>query len=170
MSKTRRKHAHLPNISAWGAAPRARAGGSRAAAGDLSSVSSNGNTARGERRRQEINLPVAGKNHCTPVPPQSLLGWCLGARVLLPSVGLLIQSTCRGSPGVGRCQHGAPFLSPNTGDIRQLPRQLWVVSIAFLSTAGGRKLLMSVRSGRGDPDRQSRGGTSTVGLFAWKSP
>lgn len=157
VSKTERKHVHLPNISARAAA----LGAAEPRRGPRAPSAAMGT---GLGRRQEINLPVAGENHRTPVPPRSLLGWCLGAR------GLLIQSTCRGSPGVGRRQPGAPFLSPNTGDIRQLPRQLWVASAAFLSASGGRELQVSVRSGRDDPDRRSRGGTSTTGLFAWKSP
>lgn len=62
--------------------------------------------------------------------------------MLLPSVGLLSQRTCCESPA------WAPFLPLQTGDVCQLPHQLGVVLVAFLSTARGRKLPVSARSGR----------------------
>lgn len=173
--KTQRNRVHLPNISVRAAVPRAAAGCSRAAAGDSSSIGGNGNTARGERRHRDINLPEAGIGRREPLYPSANHGhrwdcvWeqeCSG-----PALGGAAHPKhVPWVTGVGRHQHGAPFVSPNTGDIRQLPRQLWVVSVAFLSAARGRKLPMSVRSGRDNPDRRSRGGTSTAGLFAWKSP
>ena len=171
--KTQRNHVHLPNISVRGAVPRAGAGCSQAAAGDLSSSSSNGNTARGEKRQREINSPKASVGWREPLHPSAttvIAGMVFGSESASALSGAANPKHVPWVTGVGRHQHGAPLLSPNTGDIRQLPRQFWVVSVAFLSAARGRKLLLSVRSRRENLDQRSHGGTSTVGLFAWKSP
>lgn len=69
--KTQRNRVHLSNISVRGAVPRAGAGCSRAAAGDSRSIDGNGNTAWGERRHRDINLPEAGVGRGEPLYPSA---------------------------------------------------------------------------------------------------
>lgn len=132
---------------------------------NLSFMGGNGNMAQGERGRWEINLPEANVGYRQPLyssVAMVIAGMMFGSKSAPDLHGAAFPKHMPLVTGVGRHQHGAPFFSLNTRDILQFPCQLWVISVAFLSAARGRKLLTRMRHRRTIPT----GGMSTPGLFA----
>jgi len=173
--KTQRNRVHLPSISAGAAAPGAGLGAAEPLQGTRARSAATGTRLgqKGDGGTWACPRPaLAGENHCTPVPPQSSLGWCLGARVLLPSMGLLIQSRRHQS----RCHQDRRVPAQGTFPFPE-QRGYWAASWPALGSlcglperGRGKETADECEEWTGGSRLQSCGGTSTAGLFAWKSP